>query len=494
MRDETSVAPIVPRPDASRGKERLGHLERVLQPGGVVQVRRVVSELLEDLGQRGAPQALPPGAQVHEQQSGVPGSLEVRRHDLADVGAGRVGRDDERAGGLHGLVAALAIRRQGRHREAVLPAVDCDAELDHHVAHRLRRVVQRGPLPGELRRPHPVGRAPDVSQAAQPGPDDVRERLADGHAGHGPGVHEPLHRLLADRGGGSRRVEVALRDHGDVGDGELQRPAALLPSDQPRHASVHLGREEALGTHRDEAEHALQRAAHVQAVGKAKRLEPGRDATGLERLLGHVAQDVGQLQVHGMRAVPAIVHADAAVPRHGADERERDLLPLAEGAKEVGVLGLEQERVVLLILGTPDLEYGERVVTDEHVADLDDGTLGLDDLLEDVAVSSRALVVDAHDRVGVAQLHARADHAVDLLFHLRVAALHGVEVQLRDVLALQHAGCRAAAHADPIRRPADLRHQHGGGRLVLDAVGVVDLADATREHDGLEPLAALAVW
>ena len=101
--------------------------------------------------------------------------------------------------------------------------------------------------------------------------------------------------------------------------------------------------------------------------------------------------------------------------------------------------------------------------------------------------------MDADDRVVVAQLDARPQHPVDLLLHLGVATLHGVEVQLSHVLALHHAGGRAPAHPDAIGRPADLHDPHAGLGQVLLGVTGVDLPDPPAEHDRLDPLAPLAV-
>ena len=115
------------------------------------------------------------------------------------------------------------------------------------------------------------------------------------------------------------------------------------------------------------------------------------------------------------------------------------------------------------------------------------------DLLYDIAVAARALVVDALDRVLVSQLHAGPDHAVQLLLHLRVAALYGIEVELRDVLALDHGRGGAAAHADTVGRAANLDHEHALSRLRLFRVARIHLADAAGEHDRLDPFPPLAV-
>ena len=90
------------------------------------------------------------------------------------------------------------------------------------------------------------------------------------------------------------------------------------------------------------------------------------------------------------------------------------------------MLRTDEQRVRLLVLGAPELEHAERGVAGYDLADVDASARGRDDLLEHVAVAAGALVVDRNDWVAGAELAASADDAVDLVLHLRVAALHGV--------------------------------------------------------------------
>ena len=63
--------------------------------------------------------------------------------------------------------------------------------------------------------------------------------------------------------------------------------------------------------------------------------------------------------------------------------------------------------------------------------------------------------------------------------------LDGVEVQVCSVGAGGNAGGRAAAHADPVGRPADLDDQHADARVLLVQVVVVYLAQpATARRSG----------
>ena len=130
---------------------------------------------------------------------------------------------------------------------------------------------------------------------------------------------------------------------------------------------------------------------------------------------------------------------DVAVARDLADVGDGHALAGAERGEEGDGVGAEEEGVGLLVLGPPDLEDAQGGVADDDLADVDLAPRGGDDLLEHVAVAAGALVVDGDDGVGGAELAAGADDAVHLLLHLGVAALDGVEVELRLVVPLGHA-------------------------------------------------------
>lgn len=113
---------------------------------------------------------------------------------------------------------------------------------------------------------------------------------------------------------------------------------------------------------------------------------------------------------------------------HLPDERDRAVLALADLTKQRHVLRLQQQRAVLLVLGAPELEHGERRVARENGPHLQLRTERLDDLLEHVPIAARALIVDRDDWIIDAELDTRAQHAVHLVLHLRVTALHRCEV------------------------------------------------------------------
>ncbi len=253
--------------DLALRDQLLDRVEGALQGAGVLDIGRLVADLAVDLRQRRAAQPVLAAAQVDVKQPAVAGPLQVGRHRLGDVGTGHVGRDHQLARRLHRLGLAVGPGRDGGHRDAVLAAVHGDPQLEHQVAHRHRRVVQRRALARQLGRPHPVARAAHVLQRADPRPHQVGQRFAHGHPAHRRRAHQAHDRLLADGGGGAGGAEVALGDDGDVGDGELQRAGALLLRHQPGDAAIDLGGEEALRADGQEPQHPVEGVAHAQVLG-----------------------------------------------------------------------------------------------------------------------------------------------------------------------------------------------------------------------------------
>ena len=108
--------------------------------------------------------------------------------------------------------------------------------------------------------------------------------------------------------------------------------------------------------------------------------------------------------------------------------------------------------------------------------------------LQNVAVAAAALVVDTDDGVRVTSLDASSHNPIHPIQHLRVAALHGVEIQRLVAVRSDARRCGAAAHAYAVGRTADLGHEHTPLGLVFQAMSGVEPTRAGREHDRLEPL------
>eukprot|EP00968_Pinguiococcus_pyrenoidosus_P002278 scaffold125_cov240-Pinguiococcus_pyrenoidosus.AAC.5 len=396
------------------------------------------------------------------------------------------------------------------HAEAVLPSIDAHADLDQRLAHCLAASPHPGCLSRQLRGPHPVRTAFRVAQADALGEHHVGQRLGDREARLGVGIDQALDGLLPDRADDAAVVEHGVCHHAVVGHRQLQRTHALLLRDQPGDAPVHLVHQEALGAHlqkrQNPSQSARQRCGVVVIEGEG---HAGGRLCGIhERFLRHLAEDKLQGQVDG--DLPPIVsigrlgrarvgHDHFAVTRDTPEECDGAVLALGDGTDRGAMLLADKHRVVLLVLGSPDLQHGHGLIAQDDLPDVISGSKRLGDLLQHVPVPTCSLIVDAYDRVG-GHLDASPDEAIQLVLHLGVAALDGVKVQVRAlgsgiapfILGAEAGGRGAAAHADAVRGTAALDHDHSFLRLALLRVPRIQLADACAEHDGLDPLAALA--
>jgi hypothetical protein len=87
--------------------------------------------------------------------------------------------------------------------------------------------------------------------------------------------------------------------------------------------------------------------------------------------------------------------------------------------------------------------------------------------------------------LALAQLPAGVDDFLGPAFHLRIAALDRVEVQVGRVGAGRHRRCGRAGHADAHAGTAQLDQQAADRDVVLVGVLARDVADAAGDHDRL---------
>mmetsp|Transcript_16589 Transcript_16589/g.51604 ORF Transcript_16589/g.51604 Transcript_16589/m.51604 type:complete len:822 (-) Transcript_16589:1487-3952(-) len=422
--DQPAVGAVVRGKYQAVADELLHRLKERAELGARADVGRLLAELAVDVSERRAAEPVLAVAEVEEEE-GRARLLEVGRRHLGHVGHAAVGGEDECAGALH-----LGAVHGSGHRQRVLAAVDRDAELAQQVAQRDTRVVHACALALHLRRPHPVARRLDVTQRRDARRAHVGQRLSDGHPRHRRRAQQADDRLLADgRGDAGERLE-ALRDDRAVRERRVQRADALLPRDEAGDGAVDFVHEEALRADGQEREDALERVLDASAA-EVKRL--GRHLVVLvgENLLGHLAEHERELEVDGRRAVDRVEENNAPIARHFTEVRHRRILALGDLLEERQLVHRREQRVVLLVLRAPDLANRHALVAAQDLAHVHPPADGLADLLEHVAVAARALVVDRVNRVVWPEVDARADDPVHLVLHLRVAALHGVKVEVR---------------------------------------------------------------
>src|SRR5690606_860311 len=189
----------------------------------------------------------------------------------------------------------------------------------------------------------------------------------------------------------------------------------------------------------------------------------------------------------GRLAEARIAHDEIAVCRELADHRERAALALAEPLEHGQVRGLDREHIALLRFVRPELHRAHAGLVARHAREIDDRAAArvIDDLGNRVRKAARADVVDRRDRVELAERPARVDDLLRAALHLRVAALHGREVEA--LLALAAALRRRGAAAEPDQHRGTAEHDElraGSGLAFLD-LRRADIADTARDHDRL---------
>lgn len=123
-------------------------------------------------------------------------------------------------------------------------------------------------LARELRRPHPVGRALDVSECGDRCPHKIRQGLCHGESGHCRRRQQALDRLLAHgscNSGGRRAIgrrQVRLCNNSHIRERRVQRADALLLRDEATNRPVNL---------RQRAASQRRGACETKAIPKSRR-------------------------------------------------------------------------------------------------------------------------------------------------------------------------------------------------------------------------------
>ena len=190
-----------------------------------------------------------------------------------------------------------------------------------------------------------------------------------------------------------------------------------------------------------------------------------------------------------------VVDSQMRLRRGHAEHRIRAAFPRAQRLKEVQPLGGDGQHVTLLRFVTPDLHRRHTGVVVRHVAQLENPApfRAVDDFWYGIGQAARAHVVNGENGIGLPQRHAAVDDFLGATLHLRVAALHRGEIEVRVGAAGRHARRRAAAQPD--QHGGSAQDDNRGARRQFGLVDVrfADIAQPAGEHDRLVVAAPLAV-
>ncbi len=205
------------------------------------------------------------------------------------------------------------------------------------------------------------------------------------------------------------------------------------------------------------------------------------------RRRGALTEQGFEFHIDRRGALGAVVQAQETVAADLAQHRERAALAGTDVGKACPVGGADDQHVALLRLVAPQFQRRQAGVGAGHRAQVERPAApgGIDDFRHRVRQPTGADVVDAQDGVVRAQLPAAVDHFLRAALHFRIAALHGVEIEFRRVVAHAQRRGGAAADADAHARTAQLHDQPADGRLLLVHLLRDDVAHAAGQHDRL---------
>ncbi|EPE05753.1 multidrug resistance transport transmembrane protein [Ophiostoma piceae UAMH 11346] len=496
---------------------------------GVAQVRCLVADTAQRLGQGRAAQRLVAASQVNKHQDRLADILhtaQLRRPGLGNVADNRESRDDNRHGGGHCLEAAIAaglgtaVLPRRLHRCRVLADGDLQAEARAQLlANGVDSFVQSSTLAGVVDGSHPVGRQLHARQAAaQIGCAEVHQTLNDRHAGRSSRRNQRQRGLLAHRHGLARAHlavdrEAASSDR-NIGNRGLPGTDHLVAGDKATDGTITDGDQERLGADRGHQQHAAGRLAQQLGVAQvlAVRLADAlhrveHSQLGLARLHNALQTAVlGEQSRHGhvdwVEGTSIAVgddeagHAVGVLGNDSADIGVAAALAVADAHETVVALGVDQQHVALLGFVAPNLQRAHALVRALDLAQLELAAEAgvVDELGQRVGQTAGADVVDHGNGVLVAQGHARVDDHLRAALNLGVAALHTVKVELGRGLTTGIAGSSTATKADQHGRAT--QHNNMGAVLniarVLERVLGAHSAQTTGNQDGLVEAAELA--
>ena len=302
---------------------------------------------------------------------------------------------------------------------------------------------------------------------------DVRDRLADSHASRRRRVDQRERRALAHRHRLARvAVEIHQRDR-DVGDRHLPRSDHRIARAQAADGAIADRHQKRLVGDRRQLQHAIRGVPDGHAAQARATAALRGDVLCTSRVIrGGLPSSTSSVHVDGHRRRSRGSATTRRSSRGRACRRPRtdNARARRSHAKRSRSTGANREHVALLRLVAPDLARRHAGFLGRHRAQVEAWRPRLPPWTSSgkrVGQPAGADVVDRQDRIRGALLPAAVDHLLRASLDFRVAALHGVEVEVGGVGARCHRRRRAAAHADQHARAAELDQQRTFGNALL---------------------------
>ncbi len=485
--EEAAVGAVVVGNQLAIRHQRLDGVEEALELDRVVQIRSALPKLAIDLGQGRGAEALLAVAKVDEDKVGLTEiGAQLRGHGIAHVLDPGKGGDEQGERRGHAALFPVLLPA-GLHGHGVLAHRDGDAKGRAELfAHRFHGFVETRIFPRVAGGGHPVGGELDPLERADIGRCQVGQGLGHRHAGGG-GMREQRHRGALAHGHGFTVVAVVGRGgDGAVSHRDLPGADHLVAVDEACYGAIADGDEEGLLRHGRQAQHALCGVAEGDAV-QLQRLALGGQALHVAVHLGRLAKQHVQRQIDGLVVKVIIRESEMLLFGGGADDGIGGAFALAQGLEQRQLVLGHGQHIALLGFVAPDFQraHARLVVRNGTQVEATTAIPVAHQLRHGVGETTGTHVVDENDGVVVPQLPAAVDHFLAATLHLGVVTLHGGEVEIFGRLTGRHGGGCAATQADVHGRTT----QHDEGRPHRDLpfldVLAANVADATRQHDGL---------
>ena len=228
-----------------------------------------------------------------------------------------------------------------------------------------------------------------------------------------------------------------------------------------------------------------------------RKIERRQQALGVRNVAQHFrrfAKEHIEIHVHWLVAEMRIGDDEALLLSRPPDHRKWTTFPLADRGKAIPIVGTYRKHVALLRFVAPDLARGHSGLFRRELSQIERraGTSTVDELRQRIGKTTGTDIVDRQDRVRRAQLPATVDHLLRATLHLGVAALHGIEIEIRGIGTGHHRRRGSATHSDQHSRSTEMYQQRAVGYRVLRGMIRADVADASGNHHWLVVAADLA--
>ncbi len=437
--------------------------------------------------------------EVNQDQAGVALiRFQLWRQRAAYIFNRRKGGDDQRNGG-DDLAFFPVLRPAGTHGQRVFPNRDGQTNLLAQLADGGNGVIQRRVLAGFAAGRHPVGGQFDMLKLGHRRGRQVGDGLGHRHPARRGRIDHGQRRALTHGHGFTAITFVVRQRDGAIGHRHLPRPNHLVSRGQAAHCTVTNGDQEGFVSHGRVAQNAQRGRFQCHAHGIDWRLHAGQ-TLNVAQHARRLAEDDVHRHVHrtglcipgvgaqlGCIKTFTVDHAQLARFRGHAHHGERATLAFGNAGKALQVRGQNGQHVTLLRFIAPDFRRRQTGLFQRHTGQVKHRAplCVVDQLRKGVGQTARAHIMDGQDRVVAALLPAAVNDLLGTAFDFRVAALHGIKIQIRRIAAHAHAGRGATAHANAHAGTAQLNQQGAGRQVELGGEAVFNRAKAARNHDGL---------